>query len=64
MHDPTEPRQLGRWLTARTGLPFADRATAEDRARTEAERAEAGRLARECLGEWLRSLPGFGRRGE
>lgn len=61
-NDPTEPRRLGLWLAARTGLPFEDRATAEERARVAAERAEAGRLATEWFREWVRALPGFGRR--
>lgn len=66
MHDPTEPRQLGRWLAARTGLPLEDRATAEQLARAEAERAELQaeqmRYLRETWTNWLRSLPGFRRR--
>jgi hypothetical protein len=62
MHDPTEPRLLARWLAARTGMPFEDLATAEERARNVQTQAEARRLAREWVGEWLRSLPGFGRR--
>lgn len=66
MNDPTEPRQLGQWLAARTRVPFADEATAEMRARTEAKsaalQAEQLRRLREWLGGWVRSLPGFGRR--
>ncbi|RXK55224.1 hypothetical protein ESB00_04830 [Oleiharenicola lentus] len=66
INDPTEPRQLGRWLAARTGLPFEDRTTAEQLARAEAERAELQaeqlRYLRETWSSWLRSLPGFGRR--
>ena len=38
IHDPTEPRRLGLWLAARTGVPFTDRATSRDR---DAELAEA-----------------------
>lgn len=66
MHDPTEPRQLGRWLAGRTGLPLDDRATPEAIARAEAERAELQaeqiQRLRQAWSEWLRSLPGFGRR--
>jgi len=64
-HDPTEPRQLGRWLATRTGLPFEDRTTTEERARAKAEQeavlAEQRRLVRAWLSDWVRSLPGFGR---
>ena len=31
IHDPTEPRRLGLWLAARTGVSFTDRATSRDR---------------------------------
>jgi hypothetical protein len=66
IHDPTGPRQLGRWLAARAGLPFEDLSTPEERARTAAEKAvweaEQRRILREWLGDWVRSLPGFGRR--
>ncbi len=67
-HDPTEPRRLGHWLAARTGLPFEDRCTAEERARAKAEQeavlAEQRRLVREWIGDWVRSLPGFGGKRE
>jgi hypothetical protein len=66
MNDPTEPRQLGRWLAARTGVPFIDDATPEQRTRTAAEeaarRAEQLRMLREWLKSWVQSLPVFGRR--
>ncbi|MBL9216478.1 MAG: hypothetical protein JNG83_13460 [Opitutaceae bacterium] len=68
MHDPTEPRQLGQWLAARLRLLFEDRATPAAIARAEAEKAawqaEQRRLLRQWLGEWIRQLPGFRRRGE
>ncbi|MCW5548664.1 MAG: hypothetical protein KIT44_06840 [Opitutaceae bacterium] len=67
-HDPTIPRQLGRWLAARTGLPFEDRCTAGERARAKAEQdallAEQRRLFREWIGDWVRSLPGLGGKRE
>lgn len=63
-HDPTTPRQLGRWLATRTGLPFEDQATPEARARTAAEKEEVARLAREWIGDWVRSLPGLGGKRE
>lgn len=44
IHDPTEPRCLGLWLSQRTGIPFHDRVP-DDAAR----RAETARL-RELLG--------------
>lgn len=66
MHDATEPRQLGRWLAARTGVPFEDLATPEERARVQAAeaalRAEQLKMIRERFRSWVRSLPGFGRR--
>jgi hypothetical protein len=66
MHDPTEPRQLGRWLASRTGLTLDYRATPEAIERAEAERAalqdEQIRHLRKVCSQWLRSLPGFGRR--
>ncbi len=66
MHDPTEPRQLGRWLTARTKIPFEDYATPEERARLEAEKAalqaEQLKRLREWFHGWVRALTRFGRR--
>jgi hypothetical protein len=51
IHDPTEPRQLARWLSNRTGLPFTDRTTPEAReahlAHLKEQLSEKGRL-----GQW------------
>jgi hypothetical protein len=60
------PRQLGRWPAARTGLPFEDLATDEERAKAAAAQAallaEQMRHLREMWSDWVRALPGFGRR--
>jgi hypothetical protein len=50
--DPTEPRRLARWLASRTGLPFTDRTTPEERdaelARLKEQLSEKGRF-----GQWV-----------
>jgi hypothetical protein len=52
MGDPTEPRRLARWLASRTGLPFTDRTTPEERdaelARLKEQLSEKGRF-----GQWV-----------
>jgi hypothetical protein len=51
MHDPTEMQQLGRWLANRTGLPFTDRSTREERA-AELARFKDQLSDKGMLGRW------------
>jgi hypothetical protein len=52
-HDPTEARNLGRWLSQRCQMPFADQTTAEEKTKQLAEiklqLANSGRFGRVTL---------------
>lgn len=57
LHDPDEPRALGRWLTQRTGIPFRDQVP-DDAERQASREAELERLRTQLrshgrLGRWL-----------
>jgi hypothetical protein len=55
IHDPADMQRLGRWLAVRTGLPFTDRSTREERAADLASLkkrlSESGRF-----GRWIVNL--------
>jgi len=53
-HDPTEPRNLGLWLSQRCQIPFADLTTAESKAKElqalKEKLAGSGRVGRAVVG--------------